>query len=90
VLIVRPDIRGTSWYDLSNFDGSKSTYIYINEKYCDAKQVGEMTQTTLDLVGELVKEGTYTSSAIPFDNDDPQTGKVVNITTAKYRIKKRE
>ncbi|WP_027725426.1 hypothetical protein [Tuberibacillus calidus] len=89
VLIVEPDTAMTQiGIDLSNFDGSKQTYIYINKIFNTAEQVGEMTQTSLNLEGEFLKPGTYTVTAIQFDNDDPKSGKVINYTEAKYEVKK--
>jgi hypothetical protein len=89
VLIIEPDTAMTQiGIDLSNFDGSKQTYIYINKIFNTAEQVGELTQTSLNLEGVFLKPGTYTVTAVQFDNDDPKSGKVINYTEAKYEVKK--
>lgn len=69
-----------------NFDGSKISYVYINKKFVDKIQLGEMTQTTLDLQGEFLNSGTYTVSVVQFDNDDPNTGKVIQFVETKYEV----
>jgi len=69
-----------------NFDGSKVSYVYINKKFVAKMQLGEMTQTTLDLEGDLLNPGTYTVSAVQFDNDDPNTGKVIQFAETQYEV----
>lgn len=70
-----------------NFDGSKISYVYINEKFVEKIQLGEMTQTTLELQGEFLNPGIYTVSVVQFDNDDPETGKVTQFAETQYEIK---
>lgn len=70
-----------------NFDGSKISYVYINNKFVQKMQLGEMTQTSLDIQGEFLYPGTYTVSVAQFDNDDPNTGQVTQFAEAKFEVK---
>ncbi|TCP24915.1 hypothetical protein EV207_12218 [Scopulibacillus darangshiensis] len=72
--------------DLSNFEGDKQTYIYVNKKFVQAEQVGEETATTLDLEGDLLKPGIYTVTAVQFKDNDP-TKEVIGLASTKFEIK---
>lgn len=72
---------------LENFDGSKEVFIYINEKYVQTEQAGELFQGTLTLVNELLKPGVYTVTAVQYENNDPNGGKVTEFHTTKYQVK---
>jgi len=73
--------------DLANFQGDKQTFIYVEKKFVEAMQVGMLTQTNLDVEGDLLKPGIYTVTAVQFENDDPNDGKVVNYTEGKFEVK---
>lgn len=88
VLMIEKDTAITQiGLNASHFDGSKISYVYINKEFVDKMQLGEMTQTSLDLQGDLLKPGIYTVSVVQFDNDDPNTGKVTQFVETKYEIK---
>lgn len=71
---------------LENFDGDKETFIYIDEYFIEAEQVGFKTKTSLSLEGNLLKPGTYTVTAVQFENNDPNSTPVA-FTEAQYEIK---
>lgn len=73
--------------DLANFDGSKETFIYINEVFNTSEQVGELTQTSLNLTELNLEPGEYTVTAIQFVDNDP-TKEPINLTEATYKIEK--
>lgn len=69
--------------NLENFQGDKETFVYVNKKFVQAEQVSELTQTSLDLEGELLKPGTYTVAVVQFENNDPNRA----YTEAQYEVK---
>lgn len=71
--------------DYENFDGSLETYVYINEIFYIKEQVGELSQSSLDLTEDNLKSGDYTVTAIQFTDNDP-TKEPVTMTEAKYKI----
>lgn len=87
VILVKKDTSLTQIeLDAESFDGSKVSYIYINKKFLDKKQLGDRTQTSLDLKEDLLKPGEYTVSVVQFENDDTN-GKVTQFIETKYQIK---
>jgi hypothetical protein len=72
--------------DFKNFQGDKETFVYINEKWISTEQVGEMTQTSLSLEGDLLKPGKYTVTAVQFEGNDPKNKPVIFVE-ASYEIK---
>lgn len=87
VLMVEKDTSITQiGLNASNFDGSKVSYIYVNKKFVQKEQLGEMTQSSLNLEGDLLKDGTYTVSVVQYENDDIN-GKVTQFIETKYEVK---
>jgi len=72
--------------DAENFDGSKLSYIYIDGMLNTKEQLGEMTQTTLTLEADALKEGTHKVEVVQYDNDE-STGNAITYKTASYEIK---
>lgn len=64
-----------------NFDGSKLSYVYIDGMLNTKEQLGEMTQTTITLQDNSLKEGKHKVEVVQYDNDE-QTG-----TPATYEVK---
>ncbi|MFP9131282.1 hypothetical protein [Niallia sp. BSM11] len=87
VLIVQQDtLMEQIGMDLANFQGDKQTFVYADKRFVQAEQVGELTQTSLDVEGNLLDTGTHTVTAVQFEGDDPN-GKVINYTEAKFEVK---
>lgn len=72
-------------YETEGFDDSILTFFYINEKFIKSEQNGD-SQSTVDIQNENLKPGTYTLSAIQFENNDPIKGKVIEFHQATYKI----
>ena len=68
------------------FDGSKLSYIYIDGMLNSKEQLGEMTQTSITLEENAIKEGIHKVEIVQYDNDDP-TGNVITYKNASYEIK---
>ena len=60
--------------------------MYVDKKFFQAEQIGELTQTSINVEGDLLEAGTRTVAAIQFENDDP-TGTAINYTEAKFEVK---
>lgn len=73
--------------DYENFDGSKETFVYINEVFQLTEQVGELSQSSLDLSEWLLAPGEYTVTAVQFEENDPSKSPI-NLTQAQYKIEK--
>lgn len=87
VLIVQQDtLMEQIGMDLANFEGDKQTFVYADKKFVQAEQVGELTQTSLDVEGNLLEPGTHTVTAVQFEGDDPN-GQIINYTEAKFEVK---
>jgi len=87
VLFVQEDtLMDQVGMDLANFEGDKQTYIYADKKFVQSEQVGELTQTSLDVEGDLLETGTHIVTAVQFEEDDPNK-KVINYTEAKFEVK---
>ena len=71
--------------EYENFDGSIETYVYINETFNAKEQVGELSQSLLNLSGDNLKPGDYTVTAVQFTDNDP-TKEPVTLTEAKFKI----
>jgi hypothetical protein len=90
VLFVSPDnVLVQIGLDLETFQGDKQTFIYIDKIFKNTEQVGELSQTSLDLDGNNLKVGEHTVTAVQFENDDPE-GTVINFVEAKYEIKEKK
>lgn len=88
VLFASPeDILVQIGLDLENFLGDKQTFIYIDKIFQNTEQVGELTQTSLDLQEYTLAVGEHTVTAVQFENDDPEAGAVINFVEAKYEVK---
>lgn len=70
--------------DAWDFDGSRLSYIYVDDALQEKEQLGD-TQMTFTLTGDLLKPGTHTVRVFQFDNNDP-SGKTITRKTAKYTI----
>ena len=69
-----------------NFDGSKLSYVYIDGMLNTKEQLGEMTQTTITLQDNSLKEGKHKVEVVQYDNDE-QTGNPVTYKVATYEVK---
>lgn len=69
-----------------NFDGSKLSYVYIDGMLNTKEQLGEMTQTTITLQDNSLKEGRHKVEVVQYDNDE-QTGNPVTYKVATYEVK---
>ncbi|PEJ48203.1 hypothetical protein CN692_24155 [Bacillus sp. AFS002410] len=76
--------------DFEKFQGDKQTFVYIDQFYNSTDQYGELTQSSVELSEQTLKPGVHTVAAIQFDNDDPNTGKIVNFIEAKYEVKEKK
>lgn len=70
-----------------NFDGSKETFVYINEVFNVSEQVGERSQSSLNLSEDNLTPGDYTVTAVQFTDNDPSK-EPINLTTAQFKIEK--
>jgi hypothetical protein len=87
VLFVQPDdLIIQIGADFENFQGDKQTFIYIDKIFSNTDQVGELSQTSLDLSENLLKPGLHTVTAVQFENDDPSSP-VINFIEAQYEVK---
>jgi hypothetical protein len=66
--------------------GRVSTYIYVDGMLNTKEQLGEMTQTSLTLEKDALKEGTHKVEVVQYENDDLK-GKAITYKTASYEIK---
>lgn len=71
---------------VENFDGSKLSYVYIDGMINTKEQLGEMTQTTITLQDNSLKEGKHKVEVVQYDNDE-QTGNPVTYKVATYEVK---
>ncbi|OXX82935.1 hypothetical protein AVM15_14690 [Paraclostridium benzoelyticum] len=69
-----------------NFDGSKLSYVYIDGMLNTKEQLGEITQTTITLQDNSLKEGKHKVEVVQYDNDE-QTGTPVTYKVATYEVK---
>lgn len=69
-----------------NFDGSKLSYVYIDGMLNTKEQLGEMTQTTITLQDNSLKEGKHKVEVVQYDNDE-QSGNPVTYKVATYEVK---
>lgn len=69
-----------------NFDGSKLSYVYIDGMINTKEQLGEMTQTTITLQDNSLKEGKHKVEVVQYDSDE-QTGNPVTYKVATYEVK---
>ncbi|MBC1671227.1 hypothetical protein HB950_02715 [Listeria welshimeri] len=79
--LLTPFIGFEAW----EFDGSKLTYIYIDDGLNSKEQLAN-TQTSLDLTTSDYETGVHEVKAVQFDNDK-DTGKIITYKTAKYEVK---
>jgi len=87
VLFVQPDDSLIQiGADYENFQGDKQTFIYVDKTFDTAEQIGEMTQSSVNLSENRLKPGVHTVTAVQFENDDP-AGNVINFVEAKYEVK---
>lgn len=73
--------------DYDEFDGSKETFVYINEMFYTTEQVGERSSGALTLSEGNLEPGEYTVTAVQFEGNDPNNAPI-NLTQAKYKIEK--
>lgn len=71
--------------EYKNFDDSIETYVYINENFNAKEQVGELSQSLLNLSDDNLKPGDYTVTAVQFTDNDP-TKEPVTLSVAKFKI----
>lgn len=72
--------------DSRDFNGGALTYIYIDGILNAKEQMGEYSQTTLELTKNALKEGVHLVEAVQFENDDP-AGTVTTYKSAQYTVK---
>lgn len=73
--------------DYDEFDGSKETFVYINEMFYTTEQVGERSSGALTLSEGNLEPGEYTVTAVQFEGNDPNNAPI-NFTQAKFKIEK--
>lgn len=66
-------------------DGSHLTFIYIDGMEQAKEQIADY-QSSLDLTGDLLKEGIHKVEFVQYDTDDP-SGKVIMYKSAEYEVK---
>lgn len=66
-------------------DGSHLTYIYVDGMEQAKEQIADF-QSSIDLTGDLLKEGVHKVEFVQYDTDDP-SGNVIMYKTASYEIK---
>ncbi|MFR9069316.1 hypothetical protein ACQQ2T_08965 [Paraclostridium tenue] len=69
-----------------NLDGSKLSYVYIDGMLNTKEQLGEMSQTTITLQDNSLKEGKHKVEVVQYDNDE-QTGTPVTYKVVNYEVK---
>ncbi|SFX84967.1 hypothetical protein SAMN04487866_1452, partial [Thermoactinomyces sp. DSM 45891] len=67
--------------------GDKEVFLYVNKKFQETTQAGEMMQGSLPLEGELLKPNQYTVTAVQFADNDPKKGEVIEYHEAKFEVK---
>ncbi|SFX83705.1 hypothetical protein SAMN04487866_1383 [Thermoactinomyces sp. DSM 45891] len=83
----KDDILIQVGYTLENFQGDKEVFLYVNKKFQETTQAGEMMQGSLPLEGELLKPNQYTVTAVQFADNDPKKGEVIEYHEAKFEVK---
>ncbi|MCM3587511.1 hypothetical protein M3182_17380 [Mesobacillus maritimus] len=73
-----------------HFDGSKQTFVYVDQLYLKPEQFVTRTKTSIDLQDKLIRPGTHTISFIQFEDDNPYKGKVTNFSEVDYRVAKKK
>lgn len=73
--------------DQEGYDQSKPTFLFVNDKYITDRPPSKLSPATIQVDSELTKPGTYTLSAIQYENNDPVKGKVVEFHQTTYTIK---
>lgn len=73
--------------DVSDFDGSKLSYVYVDGMEKDKDQFGD-AQSTIDLEKNDLKVGTHKVEVVQYDTDKPD-GNVVTYKVAQYEIKEK-
>lgn len=69
-----------------NLDGSKLSYIYIDGMLNTKEQLGEMSQVTMTLENDALKNGKHKVEIVQYDNDE-QTGNPITYKTVSYEVK---
>ncbi|GAA0714817.1 hypothetical protein GCM10008904_30870 [Paraclostridium ghonii] len=69
-----------------NFDGSKLSYVYIDGMLNTKEQLGEMSQITMTLQDNSLKEGEHKVEVVQYDNDE-QTGTPITYKIVSYEVK---
>lgn len=69
-----------------NFDGSKLSYVYIDGMLNTKEQLGEMSQNTITLQDNSLKEGKHKVEIVQYDNDE-QTGTPITYKVVNYEVK---
>lgn len=83
--VSEDDILTQIGIDYENFDGSVETFVYINKIFNTSEQVGELTQSSLDLYEDNLTPGDYTVTAVQFTGNDT-SNKPINLTQAQFKI----
>lgn len=87
LFVSEDDIMTQIGIDYANFDGSKETFVYINEHFNTSEQVGEAAQSTLTLSEPNLEPGEYTVTAVQYEDND-RTKEPIALTQAAYKIKR--
>jgi hypothetical protein len=87
LLYVAPDTVLTQiGYDIENYNEQLLTFFFINDMFIESQQAGEMFSGTLELEGNNLKPGTYKITAVQYENNDPNKGKILEFHQATYKI----
>lgn len=70
----------------NGYDGTMMSYIYIDGKLVTKEQLAD-TQSTLDLSGDSIKEGTHKVEVVQYTGDEVSADNVATYQTMQYEIK---
>ena len=70
----------------NGYDGSMMAYIYIDGNLVDKQQLSD-SQSTLDLSGDSLSEGTHKVEVVQYTGDTVSADNVATYQTMQYEIK---
>lgn len=76
-------------FDADEFDGSRQTFIYVDEVYVKPDNFDGQKDSSIDLQGTMLTPGEHTVSFIQFENDDPNGGAVTSYNEARYEVREK-
>lgn len=70
----------------NGYDGSMMAYVYIDGNLVDKQQLSD-SQSTLDLSGDSLSEGTHKVEVVQYTGDTVSADNVATYQTMQYEIK---